>query len=272
MAQNMDQAIAALAPRLNPDGTGMTDYELRFLQDELSATRDRNLMGTAGAIQTGWQALNGAKFMDFGPKAWGAALDAAENFAANTDWKMFPTQDQLQQAINSGVNFSDPKAFATYMLPQIPSAIQKNMPWIKTGQSATSFRANLQSWEDTYTSITGAKPLDVNPNWAEDAASLMAGGMTASQWHDTVMNDKGTQERFGWVKAGLTYTAFQQLKNDPQHRQAVISRFGVAKANDDSAYLENLNKPNIAAVAAGGAIRSGGAREQANKIGQTNIR
>lgn len=270
MADPMDQAVADVSKQLGLKG--VTADQTRFIQEELAADKARQAPGMP-PMQVPWHAFNGAMFMDFGASEFHAALTAAEQFAANTDWRFFPTQDLIQDAMAKNVNFSDPKAFEQYVINSgmMSPEIQAKYPWLGSGLGKSSYDSTMQNYKATWERLTGSVADEGDPNWQSHINDLIRQGVGTAQFEQQVRSDPGTVSRFGWLKHGQDYTAFQQYKQDPNNRQLAVARYGVDAANSDQSYLGLLDTATIASKG-GSAITPQSQRQTANLAGQSSVR
>jgi hypothetical protein len=266
MADTMDQAVQNIQGQLGLGG--LTTDETKFIQEELAADKARQ---AGGGIQVPWQAFSGGKFMDFGPNEFHAVLTQAEQFAANTDFRLMPTQQQMQDAVTQGVSLSDTRAFEQYMMQYVPQDVQTKMPWLGSGLGKTSYDSTLQSYKATWERMTGSVADETDPNWLSHVSGLIGQGIGVAQYENQVKTDPAMQDKFGWLKHGMDYTTFQQYKQDPNNRQLAVARFGADGASQDQSYLTALDTATIAPTKAG-AINPQSQRQTTNLQGQSSVR
>lgn len=265
----MDQAVQQVYGQLGTKG--LTTDETTFITEELAADQARQVPGSQVSVP--WQALSGASLMQMGSTEFHQVLTAAENFANNAgDNRFYPTQAQLQAAVQQGVDLTDPKSFEQYMQQYVPPSLQTKLPWLGTGLGKSGYEQTLQNFKQSWETYTGAPAEETDPTWLAHVNQLIAQGVSPSSYEQQIQNDPALQQQFGWLAHGYTYTQFQQYKNDPNNRQAVVAKFGVDGANSDTSYLTQLNTASNVTQQKGQAINTQSLRTQGNLTGMSSVR
>lgn len=208
---------------------------------------------------------------------WQATVNAVQTWASNTDFRGIPSwQDVVgmyEWGTQNGISMTDTRAVAGYLAAKLPPDKQTQMPWAASGMNKTGWDSSVQSFSDQIESLTGSVPTGDLLNQIHDAIN------TNQSSTDFMTKLKSTADfqsggKYGYVAFGKTYDTYQQYKNDPSTRQAIVSRFGSGAANSDQAYQESLANPLIAPAGAG--PRSGSnqqsARVQADQVGRSSVR
>lgn len=237
----IDDAVRTLAQQLF--GPNFTDYEARLVADEMEAAKVRSI-----DPRQLWQSTDGIQglggpigFVDFGPQAWTAALDAAERFAADTNWRLFPTMDQLQEAMYVGVDFTDPRQFAQFLASSIPADVRDAMPWVTTGLTKAQYEARVDQILNQWEQLTGDRAFWDTPQKRADLRTMIERGYTDEYLRLQWTKSPEVIQRYGWVKYGMNWEQWRQYKL--ANREHIVARYGSGAADSDQLYLEDLEKP-----------------------------
>lgn len=229
-----DQLVAefkALGVQISP-GQDLPPDQLKFLLDELDAQKAGHAMGNT---------LSGFSFKDVGNMHdFMALVKQAEAFAAVTGWSYFPPASALLAMSKvtppGGWDASQMNALFYNALPQ---QAKEWFPGAKFGQSTLQYMQSMNVYRDTIESYTGQRNLDQGT-----LDQAIREGWSTTQFQNYMTNNAALQQQYGWLKYGQTFQQWKDYKLSK--KQEIISRYGLAAADQDLYYFQDKENPLVA--------------------------
>lgn len=198
----------------------------QILTDELDA-HNRNTTG-----------FDGFNFSEVSStKDFFSLVTMAENFAAVTGYRYFPSAANiLQMANNPPAEGWTSTSVANALYQKLPAAEQQKYPNAQVGLTRDNWLATTGQYIDKMNQLTGTTSLPIGQmnQWILD-------GTTPQQAYTQLQQNKWVQKTFGWTRHNMDYNAFKQYQQD--YREAIQGRYGDQAVNDPNAYINNLDNP-----------------------------
>lgn len=174
-----------------------------------------------------------------------ALVSWADQFAAITGNKYYPTPEQLQWGVEHGV-VSGGQDAAYRWFAGLANVTDK-MPWAAQGMTQQAWSDKQQSYADIVQELAGDRG-------AADSIvqQAMQGRWSQQRFRESLLNDPNFTASRGYLKWGYTYDTWQQYKRE--NRQQTIQRFGPGSDQSDANYLKMLEQPLTSLNTSGGAV------------------
>lgn len=232
--ENGDQtALLSLLQGMNLPLTSETSQFLINEEDMAAAS------GKSGLFK-GFYLPSGDSHIDFY-----ALVSWADQFAAITGNKYYPTPEQLQWGVEHGV-VGEGQDAAFRWFSMLAGTTEK-MPWAATGMTQQAWNDKQQSYADIVQELAGDRGA-AGPT----VQQAMRERWSQQRFRETLLNDPNFTGGRGYLKWGYTYDTWQQYKRE--NRQQTIQRFGPGSDQGDANYLKMLEQPLQSVSASGGPV------------------
>ena len=226
---------------------------------------DTQISGLAGSPSSSVTIGGGSYSESFDPTAYGATIGAtqgggthgsiaanqtgqffnlvtmADQWAAATGWRYFPSSALLAEYVNNGWSGSTPEQFFADLTARMGIW---NQPWLKYGLNQNDYNNRIESLNSTLQDLIGPGA-DIRNAFSNDPAGLSAAIINNQYGSAELTRMFGTFSQYGYLRHGQNYQQFQDYKS--QNMDKLNQRYGVGYT--DAQAVNNLDTPLTAFAA-----------------------